>query len=266
MKGVLSALAWLLPAVALAQPLPPPGSSITIGNPIAGACTNGFVLFNNSGVLGCEAVAGTGTVTSVSGSGGTTGMTLAGGPITTAGTLTLGGTLAAANGGAGTVNGALKGNGSGLVTQAACADLSNGGTACPAATGTSGHTLPYLDGANTWSGAQTFGAVKGASTTQAGTTYTVQASDCGTMMIFTNAAAVTVTVPASIVPAAGTTCNMALWQQGAGQVAVNGSAVTPATLVSAHSYTKTFGANAVVGLSLTTISGTATANLTGDGA
>lgn len=43
-----------------------------------------------------------GTVTSVSGSGGTTGLTLTGGPITTAGTLTLGGTLGVANGGTGT--------------------------------------------------------------------------------------------------------------------------------------------------------------------
>ncbi|NBX33044.1 MAG: hypothetical protein EBR07_10005, partial [Planctomycetes bacterium] len=42
-----------------------------------------------------------GTVTSVSGSGGTTGLTLTGGPITTSGTLTLGGTLAIANGGTG---------------------------------------------------------------------------------------------------------------------------------------------------------------------
>jgi hypothetical protein len=44
---------------------------------------------------------GSGTVTSVSGSGGTTGLTLSGGPITGAGTLTLGGTLAVANGGTG---------------------------------------------------------------------------------------------------------------------------------------------------------------------
>jgi hypothetical protein len=44
---------------------------------------------------------GSGTVTSVSGSGGTTGLTLTGGAITTTGTLTLGGTLAVANGGTG---------------------------------------------------------------------------------------------------------------------------------------------------------------------
>lgn len=42
---------------------------------------------------------GTGSVTSVSGSGGTTGLTLTGGAITTSGTLTLGGTLVVANGG-----------------------------------------------------------------------------------------------------------------------------------------------------------------------
>lgn len=44
---------------------------------------------------------GAGTVTSVAMSGGTTGLTTAGGPITTSGTFTLGGTLIAANGGTG---------------------------------------------------------------------------------------------------------------------------------------------------------------------
>ena len=44
---------------------------------------------------------GTGTVTSVNASGGTTGMTFTGGPITVAGTLTLGGTLATGSGGTG---------------------------------------------------------------------------------------------------------------------------------------------------------------------
>lgn len=40
------------------------------------------------------------------------------------------GTLAAARGGAGAVNGALKGNGAGAVSQAACADLSNAAASC----------------------------------------------------------------------------------------------------------------------------------------
>ena len=64
------------------------------------------------------AVAGAGTVTSIDGSGGTTGLTLSGGPITTAGTLTLGGTLDITAGGTGlgatATNGQLLiGNGSG---------------------------------------------------------------------------------------------------------------------------------------------------------
>lgn len=48
-----------------------------------------------------------GTVTSVSGAGGSTGLTLTGGPITSSGTLTLGGTLAVANGGTGTASPSL---------------------------------------------------------------------------------------------------------------------------------------------------------------
>jgi hypothetical protein len=46
-------------------------------------------------------VIGTGSVTSVAVSGGTTGLTTSGGPITTAGTITLSGTLSIANGGTG---------------------------------------------------------------------------------------------------------------------------------------------------------------------
>ena len=45
-----------------------------------------------------------GTVTSVNASGGTTGMSFTGGPITSAGTLTLNGTLAVANGGTGAID------------------------------------------------------------------------------------------------------------------------------------------------------------------
>jgi hypothetical protein len=51
--------------------------------------------------------AGTGTVTSVGLSGGTTGLTVTGSPITTSGTITLGGTLAVASGGTGTATPSL---------------------------------------------------------------------------------------------------------------------------------------------------------------
>jgi hypothetical protein len=63
--------------------------------------------------------AGTGTVTSVALSGGTTGLTVSGSPITTSGTITLAGTLAVANGGTGattlTANNVILGNGTSAV-------------------------------------------------------------------------------------------------------------------------------------------------------
>jgi hypothetical protein len=63
----------------------------------------GKVLAINSGATDLEwiSVAGAGTVTSINASGGTTGMTFTGGPITSAGTLTLAGTLITSNGGTG---------------------------------------------------------------------------------------------------------------------------------------------------------------------
>ena len=54
--------------------------------------------------------AGTGTVTSVALSGGTTGLTVSGSPITTTGTITLAGTLAVANGGTGVTTSTGSGN------------------------------------------------------------------------------------------------------------------------------------------------------------
>jgi hypothetical protein len=42
----------------------------------------------------------------------------------------------------------------GAFSQAACAGLSNAGTACTANTGTSGATIPLLNGTNVWSGQQ----------------------------------------------------------------------------------------------------------------
>jgi hypothetical protein len=87
---------------------------------------------------------GGGTVTSVAVSGGTTGLTTSGGPITTSGTITIAGTLAVANGGTG-------------ATSASSARTNLGlGTSAIVNTGTSGATIPLLNGVNTWSGGQTF--------------------------------------------------------------------------------------------------------------
>ena len=69
--------------------------------------TTGQVLTSN-GASALPSMQNSGTVTSVAVSGGTTGLTTSGGPITTTGTITLAGTLAVANGGtnATTVSGA----------------------------------------------------------------------------------------------------------------------------------------------------------------
>ena len=72
-------------------------------------------------------VGGSGTVTSVNVSGGTTGLATSGGPVTTTGTIVLGGTLGVPNGGTGanTLTGYLVGNGESPVT--AVATIPNAG-------------------------------------------------------------------------------------------------------------------------------------------
>jgi hypothetical protein len=81
----------------------PANGQLAIGNGTGYALAtltagSGIVITNGAGSISI-ATTGGGTVTSVDASGGTTGMTFTGGPITGSGTLTLGGTLAVANGG-----------------------------------------------------------------------------------------------------------------------------------------------------------------------
>lgn len=92
-----------------------PGSSIVIPGPVQ-AWFNAQSVVDTADLIVCGGVGnlsafgtsssnggvpGGGTVTSVNVSGGTTGLTTSGGPVTNAGTITLGGTLAVANGGTG---------------------------------------------------------------------------------------------------------------------------------------------------------------------
>lgn len=75
------------------------GNTLTKGTLTAGS---GINIINGGGTITIEAITGgVGTVTSVGISGGTTGITVANSPVTTSGTMTLGGTLVAANGGTG---------------------------------------------------------------------------------------------------------------------------------------------------------------------
>lgn len=71
-----------------------------------------------------QLLGGSGTVTSVAGSGGSTGLTVTGGPVTTAGTLTLGGTLALTSGGTGATTATAARSNLGLGTAATLAAAS----------------------------------------------------------------------------------------------------------------------------------------------
>lgn len=70
------------------------------------------------GIVGVGGTITGGTVTSVNASGGTTGLSFSGGPITSSGTLTMSGTLVVGNGGTGatTLTGLLQGNGTSAFT------------------------------------------------------------------------------------------------------------------------------------------------------
>jgi len=65
------------------------------------AAEAGYVLSTTGWVPGGGGGGGSGTVTSVNVSGGTTGLTTSGGPVTTSGTITIAGTLDLDNGGTG---------------------------------------------------------------------------------------------------------------------------------------------------------------------
>ena len=99
---------------------------LLIGNTTGGTLTkstltagSGISITNGSGSITIAATGGgTGTVTSVDVSGGTTGLSFSGGPITSSGTITMAGTLGVANGGSGatTLTGVVIGNGASAFT------------------------------------------------------------------------------------------------------------------------------------------------------
>jgi hypothetical protein len=120
-----------------------PAAVATAGNLLFGELflnyADGNLFFKDSSNavrLLASTAAATGTVSSVNASGGTTGLTFTGGPVTTTGTLTLGGTLAVANGG----TGATSSTGSGSVVLQSNATLGGVTLSANAVGGTAGNT------------------------------------------------------------------------------------------------------------------------------
>lgn len=105
-------------ALALKAPLASPAFT---GNPTAptpATADNDTSIATTAFVKAQGYTTNTGTVTSVAVSGGTTGLTTSGGPITSSGTITLAGTLAITNGGTGATSAATARSNLGLGTMA----------------------------------------------------------------------------------------------------------------------------------------------------
>ena len=145
-----------------------PAAGLQIGSPTGGAQGAGTINATGIYVNGAAVGTGSGSVTSVALSGGTTGLTVSGSPITTSGTITLGGTLAVANGGTGQTtysNGQLLiGNGSGLtkatLTAGSGVTITNGaGSITISATTGGGGTVTSVSGTGSANGLSLSGTV-----------------------------------------------------------------------------------------------------------
>ena len=117
--------------------------SAVIGAPTGGSKGAGTINATGLYVNGVAVGTGAGSVTSVAVSPGTTGLTVSGSPITSSGTITIGGTLALANGGTGATTAAAARTALGLGALATLATINNSqwsGAALAIANGGTGAT------------------------------------------------------------------------------------------------------------------------------
>lgn len=179
---------------------------------------------------------GSGTVTSVALSGGTTGLTVSGSPITTSGTITLAGTLAVANGGTG-----ITSFGSGVATWLGTPSSSNLASAVTDETGSgslvfaTSPTLvtPVLGTPTsgtlsncTVDGTNLVGFRTAPQTSGGSSAYTLVLTDSGKHVIFTGGSTATLTVPtnASVAFPVGTT--ILVVNDNSGNLTISGAGVT----------------------------------------
>jgi hypothetical protein len=213
----------------------------------ATAPTNGQALVATSGTTATwQTLSGTGTVTSVAQTvpGG---VSISGSPVTTAGTLAI-----AANGTSGGVLYYSSGT-----TSASSATLAANGVVVGGGAGATPATTPM-----TVSSTGAVAAYLGTINAQTGTTYTLSATDTGKIVECSNASAITVTLPNSLVQGF---CTI-ITQTGAGQVTLSPAA--GAVLHNASSFTKTRAqyAGLTLYVSTNTNGTTATYGMFGDGA
>ena len=193
--------------------------------------------FSNTGALKTAlSGVGSGTVTSVALSGGTTGLTVSGSPITTSGTITLAGTLAVANGGTG-----ITSFGSGVATWLGTPSSSNLAAAVTDETGSgslvfaTSPTLvtPILGTPTsgtlsncTVDGTNSVGFRTAPQTSGGASAYTLVLTDSGKHVIFTGGSTATLTVPtnASVAFPVGTT--ILVVNDNSGNLTISGAGVT----------------------------------------
>lgn len=127
--------------------------------------STGNVLTVTGGVPTWSPPATSGTVTSVNASGGTTGLTFSGGPVTSSGTLTLAGTLNIVNGGTGAVTAAAGYNNLSPMTTTGDIEYEvSAGTAGRLAIGSTGNVLTVSGGIPSWAPPATSGTVTNVAT------------------------------------------------------------------------------------------------------
>ncbi|MBI5456882.1 hypothetical protein HY969_04035 [Candidatus Kaiserbacteria bacterium] len=146
------------------------GATPTYGQVLVGNSGGGYALVATS-TLGLGGSGG--TVSSVQASGGTTGLSFSGGPVTTSGTFTLGGILNVSNGG------------TGWSDLASGAVLYGNGTAGVATTsaGAGGSVLALLNGVPTWTATTTLSTISGTLGVAKGGTGVTSAPTYGQLLI-----------------------------------------------------------------------------------